>query len=203
MDISESDFACPRCEQPLAVVGASDVTLHGCASCGGIWLNEDDSRKAIGGLNSPTVEMVKAADENGTRNPDRTGWIACPECSERMERNRFDQARVDVDFCAGGHGTWFDSGELLAIHHSAMGVLPEPADFGSPPLDFPSQMSGLAVAGFVLSFFCGFVGLGLSLAAYNEIQKSEGRLHGEGLAMAGIAISAATILLGCLLTLAR
>jgi Zn-finger nucleic acid-binding protein len=203
MSVSQSDFGCPRCQQALTTAGAPDVTLHGCGTCGGIWLSTDDSRKAIEGLASPTVEMVKAAGQNATKSPDESGWVACPECSRRMERNHFEAARLDVDYCPE-HGTWFDQGELLAVHHAAMGVVPQPVFHDLPaPMAFEvAHTSGTAIAGFVLSFFCGIVGLIVSWIALDEIKKSEGALKGEGLAMAGIAISALSMVLGCLISLA-
>lgn len=204
MDVQESELACPRCQEPLATASGPDVTLHGCATCGGIWLSEEDSRKAIDGLASPTVEMVEAARQNATRTPDLSGWLPCPECSERMERNRFEPARVDIDFCQG-HGTWFDAGELLAVHQSAMGTLPAPALAPDAVLydddDLPAQTSGMAVAGLALSFVCSIVGLIVSFIALNEIKNSGGRLKGEGLAIAGIIVSVVFMMLACLIRL--
>jgi len=63
-----------------------------------------------------------------------------------------------------------------------------------PPI--VGQTSGMAIAGFVLSFFCGLLGLIFSAIAKSEIAKSEGRLTGDGLATAGIIISIVSMLLG-------
>jgi hypothetical protein len=52
-----------------------------------------------------------------------------------------------------------------------------------------SRFNGLAIAGFILAFLGGFLGLILSIIAYNQCKKSQGRLRGEGLALAGIIIS--------------
>jgi Tfp pilus assembly protein PilE len=57
---------------------------------------------------------------------------------------------------------------------------------GLPPA---SRTSGLAIAGFVCSFFCSVVGLTLSIMGRNECKRSGGTLRGEGLALAGIIIS--------------
>lgn len=74
----------------------------------------------------------------------------------------------------------------------------------SPPAGFAPQgfvqatprSSGMAIAGFVLSFFCGLLGLIFSIIGYNECKKSNGMLTGEGLALAGIIISSVSILIG-------
>ncbi len=52
-----------------------------------------------------------------------------------------------------------------------------------------TRTSGMAIAGFVLSFFCGLLGLIFSCIGYSECKKSQGQVTGEGLAIAGIVIS--------------
>src|SRR5262245_14490742 len=57
------------------------------------------------------------------------------------------------------------------------------------------RTSGMAIAGFVLSFFCGLLGLIFSCVGYSECRKSNGMVTGEGLAIAGIIISIANMLI--------
>jgi len=65
-----------------------------------------------------------------------------------------------------------------------------------PPV--PTRTSGLAIAGFVCSFFCGVLGLILSILGRNECKRSGGTVGGEGLALAGIIISCVTLTIGVL-----
>ena len=58
------------------------------------------------------------------------------------------------------------------------------------------RTSGMAIAGFVLSFFCSLLGLIFSIIGYNECKRSQGSVSGEGLAIAGIIISIIGMLLG-------
>jgi hypothetical protein len=51
------------------------------------------------------------------------------------------------------------------------------------------RTSGMAIAGFVLSFFCGLLGLIFSVMGRNECKRSNGSVGGAGLAVAGIVIS--------------
>lgn len=62
-----------------------------------------------------------------------------------------------------------------------------------PTMPHASRTSGLAIAGFVCSFFCGLVGLILSILGRNECKRSGGTVGGEGLALAGIIISSITL----------
>ena len=75
--------------------------------------------------------------------------------------------------------------------------------YGAPPGMYggPQMMprtSGMAIAGFVLSFLCSLLGLIFSIIGYNECKRSNGMVTGEGLALAGIIISIISMLLGVL-----
>lgn len=75
---------------------------------------------------------------------------------------------------------------------------------GAPPLVRqvgPVRTSGMAIAGFVCAFFCGLLGLILSIMARSEINDSNGELGGEGLATGGIVISVVNMLLGLMIQL--
>jgi len=66
--------------------------------------------------------------------------------------------------------------------------------YSMPPV--MPRTSGMAIAGFILSFFCSLLGLIFSIIGYNEARKSNGAVTGEGLALAGIIISIIGMLLG-------
>ncbi len=86
------------------------------------------------------------------------------------------------------------SGGMPAQHMGQMPMMP-------PMMDMPmvTRTSGMAIAGFVLSFFCGLLGLIFSCIGYSECKKSGGSVTGEGLAMAGIVISIVSMLIGLLM----
>ena len=63
--------------------------------------------------------------------------------------------------------------------------------------------SSMAIAGFVLSFFCTLLGLIFSIMGYNECKRSNGIVTGKGFAIAGIVISIANVVIGVLWFLAR
>ncbi len=78
-----------------------------------------------------------------------------------------------------------------------------PPGYYPPPYGVPMQMapstSGMAVAGFVLSFLCALLGLIFSIIGYNEVKNSNGMKTGGGLALAGIIISIVNMLLGIMI----
>jgi len=78
-----------------------------------------------------------------------------------------------------------------------------PPGMGAPhmmPLYAQTRTSGMAIAGFILSFFCGLLGLIFSCIGYSECRKSNGTVTGEGLAVAGIIISILSMLIGIAVT---
>ncbi|HUJ56942.1 MAG TPA: hypothetical protein VLX92_00460 [Kofleriaceae bacterium] len=64
------------------------------------------------------------------------------------------------------------------------------------------RTSGMAIAGFVLSFFCGLLGLIFSIIGLSQIRSSNGALKGQGLAIAGIVISSLLGIVGVLAAVA-
>lgn len=96
-----------------------------------------------------------------------------------------------------------------ATDWQALGAIPEFAEaLAQPPTlptlptapPEPAKTSGMAVASLILGFlgFCGLtalVGLVLGIIAMVRISKSEGRLKGQGLAIAGVIISAVFLVL--------
>ena len=63
-----------------------------------------------------------------------------------------------------------------------------------PPPPVHTRSSGMAITGFVLSFFCGVLGLIFSIIGFRECKKSQGKVTGEGLALAGMVISVLTMI---------
>lgn len=63
------------------------------------------------------------------------------------------------------------------------------------------RTSGLAIAGFICSFFCGLLGLILSILGLNEIGKSQGTVTGRGFAIAGIVLSIIHFVAGVLVAM--
>jgi Tfp pilus assembly protein PilE len=70
------------------------------------------------------------------------------------------------------------------------------------PVVVTTRTSGFAIAGFVLAFFVGILGLIFSIIGYNEVKRSNGSVKGGGLAIAGIVISILTTIIMLLAAIA-
>jgi len=104
----------------LAIGIAPSATIHACQSCAGIFVGarawctlvaRPELAHAIGSRlaarRAPSSELVR--------------MLRCPACSKEMERGRFGaSSNIVIDVCVA-HGTWLDSGEVVAVaEHAAL-----------------------------------------------------------------------------------
>lgn len=118
----------------------------------------------------------------------------CPRCGHANPPN--------VSFCenCGANIDGSSAGPSKSSGPNPLASSPSAFPSAAPAASYPvrsSRYSGLAIAGFVLAFFCGLLGLILSIYGYQE-SRDDPYVDGEGLAMAGIIISSIHILFGLL-----
>ncbi len=110
-----SSYSCPRCENAALYVGhAEGVTLHGCAQCGGVWLNAASARKIAEALPKEAILLSERVAKHATRRAVLEADVRCPVCGQKTARTHVKAAGVDIDMC-GLHGTWYDRNELDCI----------------------------------------------------------------------------------------
>jgi Zn-finger nucleic acid-binding protein len=131
-------FACPRCHSGLFVGHASDITMHACGQCGGLWLDSEAALKVRQALPQDALDLAAKATEFGHEKADTQAEALCPVCRRPMQRAATPAAGVDIDYCS--HGTWFDRGELEQIARvlrqkatPAARVAPPPGYAAGPP----------------------------------------------------------------------
>ena len=107
-------MTCPRCQAPLDTHEASRLVLHGCPSCGGIWLDGAASQRVVESIDPGVIEAADAESHGARARADVERPAACPICARPLDRMRIEQAAVDVDACRE-HGVWFDRDELQRV----------------------------------------------------------------------------------------
>ena len=161
----EELLPCPVCldvelTKRVAAPGG-ELVLDCCDRCGGIWFDAGEVMK-LRSAQSPAVwrRIVLPAeayqmpchscgvvmDRNAAECP-TCGWrnlIDCPVCARTMERREVQN--LDLDFCAGRHGVWFDRIELAEIWNLQVprGALQTPP--GDPVGDSRSEDLGTRAA---------------------------------------------------------
>ena len=110
-----TDLKCPRCELELFEGRTSNVVMNGCGACGGLWLDNDGSRRVVNKVDDEVVDLASRAEANASHEVDTVaGALPCPVCQSVLKRVRIAKADLDLDICAE-HGTWFDRGELQKV----------------------------------------------------------------------------------------
>jgi Zn-finger nucleic acid-binding protein len=109
---------------PLFEGPTRDVTLLGCGQCGGVWLDNEASRRLVQGVDRDLTELSeRVASHASVRADPSPKGLSCPACSQGMARTRVPGTTIDLDVCAP-HGTWFDAHELKVV---ALAYAPLPA----------------------------------------------------------------------------
>jgi Zn-finger nucleic acid-binding protein len=108
----KTSLPCPRCDVPLFEGKAAEATLHGCGSCGGVWLDNAASSRVVNAVQPGLTAMSDRAARAGKIAVDETKPAKCPLDGNALER--VDVKGVEVDVCRT-HGTWFDAGEVRRV----------------------------------------------------------------------------------------
>jgi hypothetical protein len=115
----------------------------------------------------------------------------CPNCGAQNQPNAAVCWKCSNNLYAPGMGPGMPQGMPPGMQPGMQGAQMQPST------------SGMAIAGFILSFVCGLLGLIFSIIGYNQVKKSNGMVTGGGLAVAGIIISSLQLLLGIALSASR
>ena len=107
--------SCPRCQQALDRAELRKVAVDGCKGCLGTLVPQQDLPRLLESLSAalwrhfdPDAEIEAVKDAN-----DR---IACPHCSQPMDRDDYCAAGVVFfDRCNACALLWFDADELGAM----------------------------------------------------------------------------------------
>lgn len=112
------DLVCPHCGCTLSAGRAASTTVHGCASCGGVWLDNMASQKLVSAVDPSVLSLADAASRMASMPfPPHEARPRCPVCRGDLQPVRLEAVGVALDTC-NLHGTWFDRGELQAVARS-------------------------------------------------------------------------------------
>ena len=102
--------SCPRCRETL--IDVADVKgVRTCERCGGVFADNEASRRIVSSLDRVLMEVGFAASRGKPRAKETGQQLTCPECLVAMQKIRVESAACEIDACPS-HGSWFDAGEL-------------------------------------------------------------------------------------------
>jgi Zn-finger nucleic acid-binding protein len=90
------------------------MSVHGCPSCGGVWLGTECARRFSMELPPDAIELAAKHSALALESAKTLPLIDCPVCGMRMQRTHAAAAKLDLDYC-DQHGTWYDRNELGSI----------------------------------------------------------------------------------------
>ena len=88
--------------------------MHGCGSCGGLWVGNELARRLLSQLEPEAIALADLASEHARPFPPVAKQPACPVCQTAMRRITVAGTNVEIDLC-DTHGTWFDREELQVV----------------------------------------------------------------------------------------
>lgn len=105
--------SCPRCRETLVPVGDTK-RARVCERCGGVFADNDASRRIVTSLDRVLLEIGFAASLGKARSKETGRALTCPECLVAMQKIRIESAACEIDACPAD-GSWFDAGELQDV----------------------------------------------------------------------------------------
>lgn len=148
------NLRCPRCNELMFVGRGSDMELHGCGCCGGVFLSNEDSRRLLEAYPIAAVELADRAERVARGAYDERAPARCPSCEAPMTRTFVDKANLDLDVCKE-HGTWFDRGEMQRVAR-ALNMVPTPATGAGAPVPYLASAGGPELEGDAGIYMRGF-----------------------------------------------
>jgi Zn-finger nucleic acid-binding protein len=100
---------CPRDARPLTIQEAEGHIGHLCETCSGLWLPRQYIESLAHLRNFSARPFYAAILEQ----PKFGSTIGCPTGCGMLQRKSVKG--IDLDFCPGCHGIWFDRGEVEAL----------------------------------------------------------------------------------------
>lgn len=106
---------CPIDSAELDLIEVDGLELDTCPTCGGLWFDRDELRRAEH-LADPEVDWM---DLELWKHLERFQIEArahgCPRCAKPMVRLRYGDEKVELDHCASCGGVWLEAGALERI----------------------------------------------------------------------------------------
>jgi Zn-finger nucleic acid-binding protein len=95
---------CPNCGDALAAAKRDGIDVEACPTCKGLWL----TRAEFGQLEDEAYDLGKKGSLVFHPEPSER---QCPVCASVLQRFRYRDYELELEFCPQGHGFWLDAGE--------------------------------------------------------------------------------------------
>jgi len=120
---------CPVCGKDAVIVEYNNIELDYCPKCSGVWFDVGElelllEAAGVGG-HERFLEGLKNSQEVKVSEKKRR----CPVCLRKMGKVYIDEEKkIVTDVCKGGHGVWFDGGEVASLIQELAKKAPDKAE---------------------------------------------------------------------------
>ena len=113
--MTSTRWTCPTCSTSLEPGTLHEVAVSRCASCGGVWFDEEGFREAkdLADENLRWLDFDLWKEHESFTVPSH--GVDCPCCGKRMFTLRYADTPVEVDTCHDCRGVWLDEKEFERI----------------------------------------------------------------------------------------
>ncbi len=105
---------CPKCDGSLEPKQYTDIQIHRCNLCAGLWCKPEELTKMRGEWMSE-VELDSGDPRTGAR-LNKVEDIRCPVCGIALDKESDPkQTHIWYESCPEGHGIFLDAGEFTDL----------------------------------------------------------------------------------------
>jgi uncharacterized protein len=120
---------CPVCGKDALIVEYKGIELDYCPACAGVWFDAGELELLLeaAGLGNDTRYLADVLKLQAVKTAEKIR--RCPICRHKMNKVYIDEGnKIITDICGGGHGIWFDGGEVASLVKTLVDKAPQKAE---------------------------------------------------------------------------
>jgi Zn-finger nucleic acid-binding protein len=118
LQLEENAMKCPRDNVEMNHRDLDSVVFEECPQCGGIWIQQEELRKAKDMADPDLGWMDFEIWQEEDRFQPQLSMLTCPEDNIPLVSVKYGETDIIIDYCPQSQGIWLDKGELEKIIQS-------------------------------------------------------------------------------------
>jgi Zn-finger nucleic acid-binding protein len=118
LQLEENVMKCPRDNVEMNHRDLDSVVFEECPQCGGIWIQQEELRKAKDMADPDLGWMDFEIWQEEDRFQPQLSMLTCPEDNIPLVSVKYGETDIIIDYCPQSQGIWLDKGELEKIIQS-------------------------------------------------------------------------------------
>jgi Zn-finger nucleic acid-binding protein len=107
---------CPACKNDALIVEYNNIELDYCPACKGVWFDSGELELLLESAGLEHYQSFLAHINSAPEAVSSEKKRRCSICRQKMKKSYIDEdKKIMVDICRGGHGIWFDGGEVAQL----------------------------------------------------------------------------------------